>query len=125
MKEDTMKYFISMLILFGIIVSSHCAKEPYDITIYFSNPNDIAVKHGGYYRIESTGDSIGMYGYTPNEYTYTLDNDDVMLGAYWKDTTEAQDTLHFELYVDGELLVNEYLTDPNQGGEFRVPEIGE
>jgi hypothetical protein len=120
-----MKCVLFGFVVLGILLVAHCAKEPYDIAIYFSSPNDIAVKHGGYYRIESTGDSIGMYGYTPDEYTYTLNHDDVMLGTYSKDTTDAQDTLHFELYVDGELVINEYLTDPHSGGEFRVPELGE
>jgi hypothetical protein len=120
-----MKYLLSGIIFFGILLVTECAEEPYDIAIYFTSPSDIAVQHGGYYRIESTGDSIGMYGQTPSEYSCTLEHDDIMLGAYWKDTTEAQDTLHFELYVDGELVVNEYLTDPQSGGEFRVPEIGE
>jgi len=120
-----MKFFLTACFIIGIFLSLTCTKEPYSVTIYFTSPNDIAVKHGGFYKIESTGDSIGMFGNTPNEYSCTLDRDDIMLGAYWKDTTEAQDTLHFELYVDGEIRINEYLTDPNSGGEFRVPEIGE
>ena len=120
-----MKRFLLLCAVIGLFLSLTCTKEPYSITIYYTSPNSIDVRHGGFYKIESTGDSIGMFGYTPNEYECELDHDDVMLGAYWKDTTEAQDTLHFELYIDGELKINEFLTDPNSGGEFRVPEIGE
>jgi len=120
-----MKLCVIALIITSTLLLIHCTKDPYEIHMIFTSPSGQSMPHGGFYKIESTGDSIGMYGQTPNEYVYTLEHDDVMLGAYWKDTTEAQDTLHFELYVNGEVKINEYLTDPYQGGEFRVPEIGE
>jgi hypothetical protein len=126
-KEEIVKYFIPAFILFALLLSIHCAKEPYNVVISFTNPNDIPVKHGGFYKIESTGDSVGMYGYTPNQYTYTLDHEDVMVGAYQKDTSDVHntDTLHFELYVDGEILVNNFLVTTDSVGTFRVPEIEE
>lgn len=120
-----MKCLLITSILCMAFLSLTCTKEPYDVTIYFTSPNDVEVKHGGFFKIESTGDSIGMFGYTPNSYSYTLERDDELHGAYWKDTTDTEDTLHFELYVDSEIRINAFLVDRFEGGEFQIPEPGE
>ncbi len=90
----------------------------------FTSPEGKEVKHGGFYKFASTGDSIAMYGYTPNEYIFTMEGDDTLSGWAWKDTLETHDSLHFELYVDGLPEINTYILVPYAAIVFRYPSVG-
>ena len=54
-----------------------------------------------------------MYGRTPSEYVSTMKEGDTLTGCCWKDTTEYQDTLRFEIYVEGMLEIDCLIQNPN------------
>ena len=95
-----------LLFVLGIVAFfSVCSKKEYRIAIVFTCPQGKEVKHGGYYRLHATGDSVSMYGYTPSEYAVTILEDDTLFGCCWKDTVST-DSLFFELYVNGESQIS-------------------
>ena len=93
------------LILFAgvMLLSLTCGGETEaDITINLTNPQDKAVKYNGYYVLSATGDTVTMAGYTPEEYTFTLEKGDGASGRVYKDTIDIVDTLSFQLLMNGD-----------------------
>jgi len=117
------KWLLLSFVLGLCMLSSFCAEKEYRIAVMFTSPEAKEIKHGGFYRLASTGDSIGMYGYAPSEYIFTLGEDDTVSGWAWKDTLEYHDSLHFELYVDGLPEVNTYILAPYAVVVFRYPSV--
>ncbi len=95
-----------------MLLTLTCGTSDFDITINITNPQGKAVKYGGYYILEATGDSVAMEGYTPGEYTFTMGKDEQVNGLVYKDTTDIVDTLNFQLLADGEEKFNENVTMP-------------
>jgi hypothetical protein len=96
-----MKKYISMLFAGLMILGLACSKSK-DITLELTNPQGIAVAFDGYYKINDEAE-VDMTGETPEEYDFTLEKgDDVMGLVYKSDTTNFTDTLHFQVFIDGE-----------------------
>ena len=113
------KWYLSVAL--GVLVLlSVCSEKEFRIIAVYTNPQGKEIKHGGYYRLLSTGDSVSMNGRTPSEYVLTIKEGDTLTGCCWKDTTEYQDTLRFEMYVDGILEINYLFLNPNLEREFTV-----
>ena len=110
-----MKKLFLILFIGIIIIISTCAKQQFDMTIRLTNPQGKAVKYGGYYKLEATGDSVSMAGYTPGEYTFTMKQGDVVSGICYKDTIDIVDTLNFKLLANDEqkLDINHLLPFPS------------
>lgn len=111
-----MKKLIFLCLTGLMLLTLTCGTGDFDITINITNPQDLAVKYGGYYILEATGDSIPMEGYTPGEYTFTMSKGDKVEGFVFKDTTDVVDTLNFQLLADDEEKINESVTLPGPIG---------
>jgi len=116
------KWYLSV-VLGLLVLLSVCSEKELRVIAVYTSPQGKEVKHGGYYRLLSTGDSVSMYGYTPSEYVLTMKEGDTLTGCCWKDTTEYQDTLRFEIYVDGMLDIDYLIQTPNLEREFTVAPI--
>ena len=99
-----------------ILLTLTCGTSEFDITINVTNPQDLAVKYGGYYKLEATGDSIPMEGYTPGEYTFTMAKGDMVEGLVFKDTIDVIDTLNLQILADDDEKVNENVILPTPVG---------
>jgi hypothetical protein len=113
------KWNVSVVLGFLVLLSV-CSQKEFGVVVVYSNPQGNEVKHGGFYKILSTEDSVSMYGRTPSEYRLTMKEGDTLTGSCWKDTTEYQDTLRFEIYVDGILEINYLFLNPNIERKFTV-----
>ncbi|MGB3479756.1 MAG: hypothetical protein WBB67_11415 [bacterium] len=109
-------YIFAVLGLFVLL--SVCSKKEFSVIATYTCPQGKEVKHGGFYKLLSTEDSVSMYGYTPSEYALTMKEGDTLTGCCWKDTTSYPDTLRFEIYADGVQEIDYLITTPNFEAEF-------
>lgn len=108
-----------LFMLAGLLsLSLTCAKTESTVTIRLTSPEARPVGFDGYYKVESTGDSLPLSGSTPAEYDATVraDNDRVD-GVVGKTSQTDTDTLRLEILVDGRTRVTGatahwYLTMP-------------
>lgn len=114
-------YLFAVLGLFVLL--SVCSKKEFSVIVTYTCPQGKEIKHGGFYKLSSTGDSVSMYGYTPSDYALTMKEGDTLTGCCWKDTTGYEDTLRFEIYVDGRLEIDYPIQLPNYEIEFTVAPI--
>lgn len=112
------------LILFAgvILLSLTCGGDTEaDITIDLTNPQDLAVKYNGYYILTTApGDTVPMDGYTPDEYTFTLQEGDGASGMVYKDTIDIVDTLHFRLLMNGDEELSQKTTTLIEVIQFQI-----
>ena len=106
-----------------LVLLSVCSKKEFGVIVTYTSPQGKEVKHGGFYKLSSTGDSISMYGYTPSDYALAMKEGDTLTGSCWKDTTDIQDTLRFEIYVDGVQEIDRLIQTPNFEVEFTYAPI--
>lgn len=96
------KLMLFFFVLFMALALNCGGTKEFDVTMQLSNPQDKAVKFGGYYVLEETADSVPIQGYTPEEYNFTVEKGDKIHGQVYKDTVDVADTLNFKLLVDDE-----------------------
>jgi len=111
------KMLFAAFLLLLMIVACSTSKE---VVLSLTNPQDLSVSFGGYYIVESTGDSVPMNGVTPNEYVMSLEKDEQINGKIHKDGSNMTDTLHFRVLVDDEEVLSQKTTLPSQVIEFTV-----
>jgi len=122
-KERSMNKWYLFAVLGFLVLLSVCSKKEFRVIAVYTSPQGKEIKHGGFYKLSSTGDSVSMYGYTPSEYALTMKEGDTLTGCCWKDTTGYEDTLRFEIYVDGRLEIDYPIRLPNYEIEFTVAPI--
>lgn len=116
-----MKKLFLILFAGAMLLSLTCGGDTEaDITINLTNPQDKAVKYNGYYVLSATGDTTTMAGYTPGEYTFTLEKGDGASGRVYKDTVDIVDTLSFQLLLDGATQLDTIVTIPGVIIQFAV-----
>ena len=93
------------LVLFVALLLSHVGcggEEGAGVSLRLTNPQNIAVPFHGYYQLSTAIDSVLMEGYTNDEYNFTLSSGESIEGWVRKDTTDTVDTLHCQVFVNGE-----------------------
>jgi hypothetical protein len=108
--------FASFLLLLMMVACS----TSNEVVLSLTNPQGLSVSFGGYYKYESTGDSVSMNGVTPRDYALVLEKDDHITGVIHKDGSNMTDTLHFRILVDDEEVLTQKTTAPSQVVEFTV-----
>ena len=111
------------VVLGFLVLLSVCSKKEFGVIVTYTCPQGREIKHGGFYKLSSTGDSVSMYGYTPSDYALTMKEGDTLTGSFWKDTTGYQDTIRFEIYVDGVQEIDYLIDSPYYEGEFSYAPI--
>lgn len=108
-----MKKLVLPFLAVCVLLALNCGgTKEFDITIHLTNPQDKAVKFGGYYVLEDTGDSVTLEGYTPEEYNFTMEEGDKIHGVVYKDTVDVIDTLNFRLLADDVEKLNQNVIIP-------------
>ena len=94
-----------------ILVYMGCgSEEETSVSIRMTNPQGIAVPFYGYYRLSTAVDSALMEGNTNDEYNFNLSSGESIEGWVYKDTTDVIDTLHVQMFVNGEEEMSEFGT---------------
>lgn len=86
------------------------SEEETSVSIRMTNPQGLTVPFYGYYRLSTATDSILMEGYTDDEYNFNLAGGESVEGWVYKDTTDVVDTLHVQMFVNGEVEMSEFAT---------------
>ena len=100
------KLVLSFLVICVLLALNCGGTKEFDITMHLTNPNDKAVKFGGYYVLVETDDTVQVEGYTPEEYNFTVEEGDRIRGLVYKDTVDVIDTLNFRLLADDDEKFN-------------------
>ncbi|UCG43281.1 MAG: hypothetical protein JSU73_01290 [candidate division WOR-3 bacterium] len=119
-----MRYLAAITALLILLGGMSCTTPDADVVIRLTNPSNKTIAFGGYYNVQSTGDSVGMSGSTPKDYTVTCKGDnDRVWGKVWKDTTEKNmDVLHISLLVNDKEQTSGDVVFPGEllGAQFSV-----
>jgi hypothetical protein len=116
MKSITLIVLASFLLLYV-----GCGgEEEAGVSLRLTNPQDLAVPFYGSYTISSAIDSVIIDGYTDAEYNFTLPGGDGAEGWVRKDTADTVDTLHFQVFVNGEEELSIKTTSMDEVIQFSV-----
>ena len=112
-----MKTILCVLLCCSVLLT--CSKK-FDVVLSLTNPQDIPVAFTGYYWDPVSADSVPLDGTTPREYDFVMEKGDEISGIVHKDGPNTEDTLHFQIFVDGEERITQKVTIPSQMIQFQL-----
>ena len=94
---------LAWLVLAGFLLGAFaCTSSEATVSIKLTNPQNLAVAFAGYYKVQSTGDSVWLADNTPCEYDITvLVAGDRVSGVIGKTSTTDTDTLKLQVLLNG------------------------
>jgi hypothetical protein len=111
---------MKMILIAAILLLIASCSTSKEVVLNLTNPQDVSVSFSGYYKFESTGDSVPVNGVTPRDYVLALEKGDRINGKIHKDGPDMTDILHFRVLVYDEEVLSQQTTLPSQVIEFTV-----
>ncbi len=116
-----MKNFLLVFFAVSLLLYVGCGgEEEAGVSLRLTNPQGLSVPFYGSYMISTAADSVIMDDYTDTEYIFTLASGESAEGWVRKDTTDVVDTLHFQVFVNGEEELSQTTTTMIEVIQFQV-----